>query len=29
VRASYQDDQDIRDLVTFVTTGRPALRSVA
>lgn len=29
VRASYQDDQDIRDLVAFVTAGRPALRSVA
>lgn len=29
VRASYQSDQDIRDLVAFVTSGRPRLHAVA
>ncbi|SFR29355.1 DNA segregation ATPase FtsK/SpoIIIE, S-DNA-T family [Lentzea waywayandensis] len=29
VRASYQSDQDIRELVQFVTQGRAALRAVA
>ncbi|WP_158853075.1 cell division protein FtsK [Saccharothrix deserti] len=29
VRASYQSDQDIRDLVEFVTSGRPRLHAVA